>query len=107
MTWSEALADMESKVLEEFETEGFYTPKNSQGFTIQVDVNEKAETLGLKDEEALVKIMDYTATVFKSEVDSPNYGDRLNANGMKFRVGHILKTTLTTFTVQLELLNNG
>lgn len=100
MSWAEERASMEQHVMDAFETEGIYTPYEGQGVSISVDINETSTKMGDK-EDGVMRFVETTATVYKSEVPEVNHGDRLEVNGQKYRCEFILHTTLTTFVIQL------
>ena len=92
--------------MDTFEIEGIYTPVNSQGFNIRVDINSKNVTL--KDDSGAAMFgEDITADLYKSEVEEPNFGDVITAGGQRYRVEAEMDQTPTKITVQLIKLTNG
>ena len=106
MSWADALSDLDERVMESFETEGTYTPVNSQGFSIRVDINSKQVTL--KDDSGATMFgEDITADLYKSEVEEPNHGDLITVAGQNYRVVAEMDRTPTKYTVQLVKLAHG
>jgi len=103
MSWAEEIEDMEEKVMDTFELEGVYTPFESQGFGISVEINEISAKMGDK-EEGIMRFTEYTATVYKYQVNEVNHGDTIEIVGQEYRCEFILSTTSKTYVIQVTKL---